>query len=87
MGINIDEFKKERSEALLSFERQRIERYMRKYHIEIPMHENIFWAQTARAILKLADASQEAKERARGILRKYGMSEHEGRSLIYTEIW
>lgn len=87
MGINIDEFKKERSEALLSFERQRIERYMRKYHIEIPMHENIFWAQTARAILKLSDAPKEAKERARGILQKYGMSEHEGLNINYTELW
>lgn len=87
MSINIDEFRRERSEALLSFERQRIEQYMRKYHIEIPTYENMFWAQTARAILKLADAPKEAKERARGILRRYGMSEKEGRSLIYTEIW
>lgn len=87
MGINIDEFIKERNSAMLSFDRQKIEEYMRKYHLDIPEQEGIFWVNAARAVLAIKDLPAEAAHKARAILKKYRRSECFGRDLNYTEIW
>lgn len=47
------EFVKERNEALLSLDKNKIIAYMNKYKIQIPKDEKIFWAGVHKSICNL----------------------------------
>lgn len=44
-----DEFQRERDAALLSMSRKRIERYAKKYGVELPADEGLFWVMIHKA--------------------------------------
>lgn len=87
MGLDINEYINERDAALLSFDRQKIEEYMRKYHLDISEQESVFWSNIARAILTMKNAPESAKTKAREILTKYRRSERAGRDMNCMELW
>lgn len=87
MKFVLDEFIKDRDNALLSFERPVIEAYMRKYHMDIPESDGAFWADSCRAIIMLSGMPDWAKEKAREILKEYGLSENVRRDLAYQDLW
>ena len=49
----MNNFIKERNEALLSLDKKKIIAYMKKYGISIPQNEKIFWAGVHKAICSL----------------------------------
>lgn len=73
----LKKFVKERDEALFSLDREKIERYMRKYEVcadpeSIP--DVIFWASVHKAICNNANATYEQKMKSALWLRKFSMS-------------
>ena len=70
----LEEFVKERNEALFSLDRNKIEAYMKKYEEleveEIP--ENLFWANVYQAICGIKDAPDELISKALMWLYKNG---------------
>lgn len=54
-------FVKERDEALLSLDKDRIQRFMKKYGIPCPENETIFWAAVHKAIVHINAASCKQK--------------------------
>lgn len=60
--MNIEQFVKERDDALLSLDKGKIEKYMRKYHVRFePSCEIVFWAAVHKAIIELNSATEEQK--------------------------
>lgn len=51
--MNTSNFVKERNEALLSLDKEKIIKYMEKYKIKIPKDEKIFWASVHKSICNL----------------------------------
>lgn len=49
----MEDFIKERNEALLSLDRERILAYGKKYNVKFPEDEKIFWAGVHKAICSL----------------------------------
>lgn len=49
----MNNFIKERNEALLSLNKKKIVAYMKKYGITIPSNEKVFWAGVHKAICSL----------------------------------
>lgn len=49
----MNNFIKERNEALLSLDKKKIIAYMKKYGISIPQNEKIFWAGVHKSICSL----------------------------------
>lgn len=49
----MNDFIKERNEALLSLNKEKIIKYMNKYNIKIPKNEKIFWAGVHKSICNL----------------------------------
>lgn len=55
--MNLKNFIKERDEALLSLDRDKIVKFLRKYDAKIPEDETIFWAGIHKAICHLNSAN------------------------------
>lgn len=70
----LEEFVKERNEALFSLDRDKIEAYMKKYDQleaeEVP--ENQFWATVYKAICGISNAPDELVSKARMWLHENG---------------
>lgn len=60
--MNIHEFVKERDEALLSLDKERILKFTRKYGVQLPTTDKGFWGGVHKAILHLESATDEQKE-------------------------
>ncbi len=80
----IKQFVKDRNEALLSFDKEKIIAHFKKYDIPNPYDiypkdfqyaDCIFWGSVAKSVCHIANAPQEALDRARQILKEYGLSE------------
>lgn len=54
-------FVKERDEALLSLDEQKIRAFSKKYEIQMPENETVFWAGVHKAITALKSAPIEQK--------------------------
>lgn len=65
-------FVKERNEALLSLDKDKILAYCKKYGAPIPKNETVFWAGIHKAILGLNAATQEQKEKSAAWLVEHG---------------
>lgn len=74
MKARIPNFAKERNEALFSLDRERIEAYMKKYNIEMPEDETVFWAGVYKGICNVQNAPEDLVEKAKKWLNEHGMS-------------
>lgn len=70
--FDMDEFLKERNEALFSLDKDKIVAYCKKYDVPIPEDETVFWAGIHKAILGLTDAPLEIKFGSVKWLREHG---------------
>jgi len=59
--MNIKQFAKERDEALLSLDKEKIIKYMKKYGVNPIENELIFWTGVHKAILALKSTTEEQK--------------------------
>lgn len=69
----IKQFVKERNEALLSLDKEKITRYMEKRGIKVPKNELIFWGGVYKSICNITDAPPEIKDKASAWLKSHGM--------------
>jgi len=69
---SMSDFIRERNEALLSLDRNKIEAYLKKYKESIPKNENVFWAAIHKARLAVTDFSEDVKEVSREWLTEHG---------------
>lgn len=70
----LEEFVKERNEALFSLDRNKIEAYMKKYgqpEVE-EVHDDLFWASVYKAICGISNAPDELVSKALMWLHKNG---------------
>lgn len=71
--FDMKEFVKERDEALLSLNKQKILAYMKKYHINYkPNSETVFWAGIHKAIIGINSATAEQKQKSHDWLISHG---------------
>lgn len=75
MSTRTSKIIKERNDALFSLDRNKIERYMRKYDITIPEDSIVFWGAVYKDICNIPAAPPELVGQARVWLYAHGMSE------------
>lgn len=54
----VKRFIKERDEALLSLDRDKIEAYLRKYQVPVPQDDEVFWRGVHKAICEIESAPE-----------------------------
>ena len=73
MKVNyVSNFVKERDEAMLSLNKEKIVAYCKKYGVPIPKNETVFWAGVHKTILYLNAATKEQKEKSAAWLVEHG---------------
>jgi hypothetical protein len=72
--IDLDQFLKDRDEALLSLDKDKILAYMIKYGAHVPRNETVFWASVHKARLALNCVDAEGKILSRNWLAENGFS-------------
>jgi transcriptional regulatory protein LevR len=60
-NMNVSGFVKERDEAMLSLNKEKIMNYMRKYNVQMPKNELVFWAGIHKSILCITTSTEEQK--------------------------
>lgn len=55
--MNVKQFVKERDEALLSLDKERIVKFLNEYGATVPKDEMVFWAGVHKAICHLESAN------------------------------
>ena len=70
--MNYASFVKERNEALLSLDRDKIERYAKKYGITVPDSEEAFWWGVHKAICHITDIPFEVRQKSADWLFEHG---------------
>jgi hypothetical protein len=73
-SINLDQFFKDRDEALLSLDKDKILAYMIKYGVHVSRTERVFWAGVHKARLALNCVDAEGKILSRNWLVENGFS-------------
>jgi len=76
--VDIAAFVKERDEALASLDRERIERYARKYGVHLPKSEEAFWRGVHKAICNIYSIPYETKRKSMEWLREHGSTPYIG---------
>lgn len=69
---NMKQFIKDRNEALLSLDKEKIVAYLNKYNVPIPDNELVFWAGVHKGIVSLNSAPIEKKERSADWMIEHG---------------
>ena len=72
--MSFDEFLRERNDAILSMDEEKIRDYDRKCGISEPQEDIIFWAGIHKSILALNAASEEQKTASKAWLTEHGFS-------------
>ncbi len=73
--INLQDFVRERDAALLSLDKKKIIKYLRKYGVyTLPSNEKVFWAAVHKAIFNMESATEEQKARSEMWLAEHGFS-------------
>ena len=72
--MSLVDFIKDRDEALLSLDKEKILAYCRKYGIAMPKDELAFWAGVHKSILHINSATDEQKQRSCEWLTNHGFS-------------
>ena len=70
--MKIEKIVKERDEAMLSLDKDKILAYCKKYGVPIPKNETVFWAVVHKTILYLNAATKEQKEKSAAWLVEHG---------------
>ncbi len=71
--MDMQQFVKERADALRSRDKQKIQKYMKKYRVNFcPSNETVFWAAVHKAIISINSATAEEKERSARWLLEHG---------------
>ena len=73
--MGLSEFVKERNEALFSLDRDRIVEHSKKYGLEPPKDELVFWAGVYKCICQITSAPEALLNQAKCWLHDHGMSE------------
>lgn len=60
----IEDFTKERNEALLSLDREKITKFMKKWSVDVPQTDLVFWVTVHKAILYINAATEEQKNKS-----------------------
>lgn len=69
---SLEEFIRDRNEALISLDKKKIEAYCRKYGVHLPKNEEVFWAEIHKARLQIVDITREEKIKSAEWLAKHG---------------
>lgn len=72
--MDVKQFIKDRDEAFLSMDKDKILEYCHKYGVPVPDNELVFWAGIHKAICALASAPQTKKDYSRKWLLDHGFS-------------
>lgn len=67
-------FVKDRNEAFLSLDPERVRAFCRKHGIAIPADEEVFWALIHKARLQITSFGPEVREESRQWLREHGFT-------------
>jgi hypothetical protein len=70
----LKKFVKDRNEALLSLDRDKIVAYCRKYNVPIHENETVFWADVHKGIVAMDSATDEKKIESANWLIEHGFS-------------
>lgn len=63
-NAKINEFNKNRNEALLSLDKEKIIKFSEKWGVKMPQNDLVFWAGVHKAIMYLNAATPEQKEKS-----------------------
>ena len=74
MTNGIKRWVKDRDEAMLSLDKDKIVAYCKKYNVAIPENETVFWAGVHKAILCITSATFEQKQNSYEWLIEHGFS-------------
>lgn len=69
--MNLDQFIKERNEALVSLDETKIRAYAKKYGAEVPEDPEIFWGGVHKAITALPNIPENIRERSEIWLKEH----------------
>ena len=69
---NLKKFVEERNKAILSLDREKIEKYAKKYGVKLPDDETIFWAGVHKAVIGISSATEQQKESSKKWLIEHG---------------
>ena len=70
--MNIEEFVKERNEAMFSLEKEKIVSYCKKYDVTIPENEQVFLAGVYKSILAIENSPEHLRQKAIEYLDGHG---------------
>lgn len=76
--MDIKQFAKDRNEALLSLDKDKIIAYLNKYGIPMPDNETVFWAGIHKGIVAMTDAPEEKKTESMLWLLEHGFTPYIG---------
>ncbi len=62
--MDLSRIVKERDEAILSLDKEKIMSYMNKYGVKMPSNELVFWAGVHKAVLRIDSATKEQREKS-----------------------
>ena len=72
--VDIQQFLKERDEAMFSLDKSKILAYCQKYQVPLPKSELAFWAGVHKCIYSVRTATPEQKENSKQWLLQHGFS-------------
>lgn len=72
MQFDFPAFVRERDEALLSLDKKKIDRYMKKYGVKLSNNEMVYWASVHKAILAINGATLAQKVKSKMWLKNHG---------------
>ena len=76
--VDIAKFISERNKALFSLNKDKIKAFYKKYNVDIPNDELVFWAGIYKAICAITDAPPELKDKAEKWLEAHKFSKRIG---------
>ena len=76
--MDTKQFVKDRNEALLSLDKDKIIAYLNKYGIPVPANEKVFWAGVHKGIVNMKAAPKEQKFDSMLWLVEHGFSPYIG---------
>ena len=65
---------KERDEAFLSLDKQKIMKFCRRWHICLPDNETVFWCGVHKVVANTASATEEQRAKSIDWLKDHGFS-------------
>lgn len=70
--MDMQEFLRDRNEALFSLDEKKIRKYCQKYGVVMPENERVFWAGVYKSILAIPDSPSHLRRKAENWLDSHG---------------